>query len=83
MLSSGYHGLKFDSTGRCVESPGQKAIPDGLASPWGAHCLLNRSCFSECQTDSSPPLRIGAVIVRRRSLLASWPANISNVAIMG
>jgi phenylpropionate dioxygenase-like ring-hydroxylating dioxygenase large terminal subunit len=22
-----YHGLKFDSTGRCVEIPGQKAIP--------------------------------------------------------
>jgi phenylpropionate dioxygenase-like ring-hydroxylating dioxygenase large terminal subunit len=28
-LQCGYHGLKFDSLGRCVETPGQKAIPPG------------------------------------------------------
>ncbi len=30
-LQCGYHGLKFDSNGRCVEVPGQKAIPPGSA----------------------------------------------------
>jgi len=28
-LQCGYHGLKFDTTGRCVEIPGQKTAPAG------------------------------------------------------
>ena len=28
-LQCGYHGLKFDATGACVEVPGQSAIPPG------------------------------------------------------
>ena len=27
LLQCGYHGLKFDSTGRCVEIPGQDSVP--------------------------------------------------------
>jgi phenylpropionate dioxygenase-like ring-hydroxylating dioxygenase large terminal subunit len=30
-LVCGYHGLRFDATGRCVEVPGQKSIPRGAA----------------------------------------------------
>ena len=28
-LACGYHGLKFDVSGRCVEVPGQSQVPDG------------------------------------------------------
>ena len=28
-LACGYHGLKFDVNGRCVEVPGQPEVPSG------------------------------------------------------
>jgi phenylpropionate dioxygenase-like ring-hydroxylating dioxygenase large terminal subunit len=42
-LACGYHGLKFDVSGRCVEVPGQSLIPRGakvrsypVCEKWGA-----------------------------------------------
>jgi phenylpropionate dioxygenase-like ring-hydroxylating dioxygenase large terminal subunit len=35
-LRCGYHGLKFDSAGRCVEIPGQASSSTGCGSGWAS-----------------------------------------------
>lgn len=53
-LQCGYHGLKFDGTGRCVEVPGQKAIPAGASVRSYVVCEKWRMAWIWMETPLAP-----------------------------